>query len=721
MSVRTKRLLRNLASGVAVAYVIYLVLGNALLGTSYGYELANRKPEKFVASWSSAWTLYPGHVSARDVRLAGHTRRTVWSLQASSVRGRIALLPLFARQMHVPAVVATGVSGGATRIDVERAPPPPRPGGWTMRFGRIVAENTRYAYFNEFVLQGNGHAEAAFVKTLRGGPMEVLPSRAHFEHDVAFRDGARLAWDARIDMTLSIVRHRREEAPGIRKLTMADIGLEIDAATAGLLLERHDQNRPALTLADGPGRLNGKLAWHRGSLVPGGHLSLAFPARSALDGLSESADATLALRVSDTGIHIAGGVEPVGAGALRASADIEVAGTTLPVQELGNVVKRTSGHFLAKWHFDSLAWVSALLPGPNIVSFDGAGTVLADLRIHEGNLDAGSVLEIPQVAATAAALGNRFDGHAHAKITFEAARPGELRPRLVAEMEGFRISPADSPDEPYVHGRGLHIDAIASGDRATLDDRVRARLRFEDAEVPDLRAYNRYLPNSNLRFLGGVGRVSGDLHFDREGNVGHGTFMVDGRGVRMAMADLALQGDLAVDTRLRRADLKSHQFDADGSQVSLTGVRLTRGDEELGSEWWGHFALNRARLGWDKPATVDGKIQAQLKDASVLLALYAQRKHLPDWVGKVIDAGEVQAEGRIRVHQGTLLLDPLDASNDRFDLMARLRLHEKQVAGDLYARWGALSMGVQLEDGKRQVHLVGARNWYDGRPGLAER
>jgi hypothetical protein len=30
-------------------------------------------------------------------------------------------------------------------------------------------------------------------------------------------------------------------------------------------------------------------------------------------------------------------------------------------------------------------------------------------------------------------------------------------------------------------------------------------------------------------------------------------------------------------------------------------------------------------------------------------------------------------------------------------------------------------MGVELANGKRQVHLVGARKWYDGQPGLAER
>jgi hypothetical protein len=62
-----------------------------------------------------------------------------------------------------------------------------------------------------------------------------------------------------------------------------------------------------------------------------------------------------------------------------------------------------------------------------------------------------------------------------------------------------------------------------------------------------------------------------------------------------------------------------------------------------------------------------------------------------------------------------------DASNERFDGLSRLRLHDKQVSGDPYARWGASSMGVELENGERRVHLVGARKRYAAQPGLAAR
>ena len=110
-----------------------------------------------------------------------------------------------------------------------------------------------------------------------------------------------------------------------------------------------------------------------------------------------------------------------------------------------------------------------------------------------------------------------------------------------------------------------------------------------------------------------------------------------------------------------------------------------------------------------------------MKDVAVLLALYSQRRDLPGWVQKVVDAGEAQMAGRVQWQRNALLLDPFAASNDRFDVMARLRLHDKQPAGDLYARWGAFSVGVELAGTQKHYHLVGARKWFDGQPGLAAR
>jgi hypothetical protein len=94
---------------------------------------------------------------------------------------------------------------------------------------------------------------------------------------------------------------------------------------------------------------------------------------------------------------------------------------------------------------------------------------------------------------------------------------------------------------------------------------------------------------------------------------------------------------------------------------------------------------------------------------------------LPGWVRKLVDQGEATADGRIQWRGDTLLLEPFAASSERFDVLARLRLREKQATGDLLANWGALSVGVELAAGEKDFHLVGARKWFDSQPGLEAR
>ena len=60
-----------------IAYLAYLVLGNIFLNTLLK-PVANQRPDAFQVQWGSAYTLFPGHVVARDVRLQGQNRQIGW-------------------------------------------------------------------------------------------------------------------------------------------------------------------------------------------------------------------------------------------------------------------------------------------------------------------------------------------------------------------------------------------------------------------------------------------------------------------------------------------------------------------------------------------------------------------------------------------------------------------------------------------------------------------
>ena len=123
-------------------------------------------------------------------------------------------------------------------------------------------------------------------------------------------------------------------------------------------------------------------------------------------------------------------------------------------------------------------------------------------------------------------------------------------------------------------------------------------------------------------------------------------------------------------------------------------------------------------MDWDQPIAVDGRIDIAMKDVGFLLSLFSRKADYPKWINKLVDAGQAQVNGKVQWHRDTLVLDQVQANNDRFELAARLRMNKASRGGSLYARWGILSVGVDGKDGKRDFKLVNAKKWYDAQPDL---
>lgn len=88
-----------------------------------------------------------------------------------------------------------------------------------------------------------------------------------------------------------------------------------------------------------------------------------------------------------------------------------------------------------------------------------------------------------------------------------------------------------------------------------------------------------------------------------------------------------------------------------------------------------------------------------MKDVGFLLSLFSKQREYPKWVYKMIDSGRAQVSANIRWKGETLVLDRVVASNQRYNLKARLRLRDKGRTGSLDAKWGVLSCAVAVNNG----------------------
>ena len=147
-------------------------------------------------------------------------------------------------------------------------------------------------------------------------------------------------------------------------------------------------------------------------------------------------------------------------------------------------------------------------------------------------------------------------------------------------------------------------------------------------------------------------------------------------------------------------------------------MSFTEPGGESRSGWWARIELQRARMDWDKPVTVNGRANVAMKDVGFLLSLFSRKRDYPKWVFKMIDSGQAQVSANLQWKDDVLVLDRVDASNQRYDLKARLRLKGKSRVGSLYAKWGVLSCAVAVNNGQRDFHMIKARQWYDSQPNL---
>lgn len=700
-----------------VAWAVYVLLAAVFLNTALADKAFNRFPERFSLQWRAALSLYPGQVMAWDVTARGHVRRNQWQAQAGFAHGRIALSPLLWRELRLPAIRARDARFVGARTESDMPPREAREHGWTIHLPRIDSDSLREARWEDWILIGPASARFGLRKTLRGGPMEVLPSWLS-GRGAQLRHGERLLFDeVAAQARFALAEHRSAEFPGIAKLDLIDASLDLQAAAPQLLLRPDAEADERVALAAGGGRLRAGLAFRHGEWQPGGAVDLDLPVRSEFgDGTRYDSRLALALAVDD-GLHLRATLPAQANNPLHLDADLRIARRRIDPRALRELLPQTSGTLALRWHFDSLHWLSSTLVHGDWLAFDGHGELEAQLHIDRGRLQPGSRFEVPEAVLAVRTLDNRISGSARARGRIEGeAEVPQVRIELIADR--FAVAPDAEPDQPYVHGQRLHVELSADGDLERFRDEVKARLRFSDANIPDLTRYNHHLPRRNLRFTAGEGRLSGDLHLDGNGHIDQGRIDLRAREAGLRVADLDLRADVEVSGRLVDTRLDQRRMQLDGTLIELRRVSFADRAGRQRRDWWARIALPSAQARWKRPLALDGEVDITVKDIGFLLALVERRKPLPGWAVRLIDAGQTRISGIAQLRGRHLVLDRLAAHNDRFGLNARLRLEKAQLHGDVLLNWKALALGIELAPEDRDYRFIRPRHWYRSQPDL---
>ncbi len=707
----------RLAQVVLALLALYLVLVNALLNTALLEALINRRPERFQMHWQRGLMLWPGRISLWDVDMGGQAGRNAWQIKAQRVSGRLALWSLRDKELRFIELDGDRPEIGIERREQALAPLPPYANALRLRFDDVQVRSMLRLVVGGSVLEGEVEAQAAWSQQLRGGRFELLPSTVRLHNARLSRDDLVLLSALDLSATGRIDAHLRREHRGLAMLDFLVARLKLDGKGPGASLAMDPDFHFDYALRAGEGDVNADIGFERGELLRDSTLEMRVPLQArATSGVESEGDANFRLQVLEQGIGLFLQLPPAPGLVENASARLLLESRRLPLPPWRAELQRLSGDIDLHSRFSSLDLIQPLLERLPNFRLDGSGDVQAHLTLAKGRVAEGTHIAVDEAMFDIVAWSHRFRGAAQGTLQYQVDATGLPQMTAAVTLDRFDLAPEVAPRSILGSGRGLVLDLASHGDLSALRENIEAHVRFADASLPDLARFNRYLPPHGLKFLSGTGRIGADIDLRVAENRNAGSFKLNAAAASVQMGDLVMKADVALDARLRADSLAARSFHLPGTRLTISKAAIVQPAQEQVQGWWGVADVSHGEMDFEAPMALSADARVKLRDVAPLLAIFAQRKQLPGWVRKLVDAGEATAEGRLARQDACMVFDQVHASNARFEVLGRIRYCGEKPSGQLHARWGVLGIGVELDQGRRTLHLKGAKTWFEAQP-----
>jgi hypothetical protein len=266
---------------------VYLLAVNLYLNSPLAVRAFNRRPERFQIGWSSAWTVWPGSVRVRGLRLRGHVNEVTWFVTAERARGWIDLPRLLNRtfllaDFHGEEVRSRVLRGPEQKTPADREAEKKDDGRvdksyrpWTLRFERIRLDHVRGFDFNNVHLTGDGRVTGAFSVVI-GKSFRLEPSRVRMPAaQLAFGDDP-IAVGVDLEGQASLGPYTPREHPGLEGFDFLSGSLRARGMVPDLpFLESSGLVRTGHRTQ---GALTADLRFEQGRLLPGSKFDVTAPA-----------------------------------------------------------------------------------------------------------------------------------------------------------------------------------------------------------------------------------------------------------------------------------------------------------------------------------------------------------------------------------------------------------------------------------------------------------
>ncbi len=293
MSAKLFLKLKRLTLALVVAELAYLALFNTALQLPLTQTVVNMvRPEKFHVSWERAWTWYPFRVHAEGIRANGQSRTQQWELSTPRASGSIRLLPLLLKRVWINNVTTVDVDyrqrprlkpdkNYSARLEFfpeisDRVIQPAETGPrkkrrpWHLAMKNISASGQHSVWIYEARTRLEGQARADLSYQTRGGPFSLDAREIDLQVERLLLNNDREVFrEGRFSGELAFAPFVPRENKGLSVLAFLILDLAVDARVDSLAFINVFTLSFEGLIVDGNGRVDGRLRYDQGDLLPG--------------------------------------------------------------------------------------------------------------------------------------------------------------------------------------------------------------------------------------------------------------------------------------------------------------------------------------------------------------------------------------------------------------------------------------------------------------------
>lgn len=370
-----------------------------------------------------------------------------------------------------------------------------------------------------------------------------------------------------------------------------------------------------------------------------------------------------------------------------------------------------SGQFRVDGSVQRLSFLNAFLPDAHGISLSGEGQLFLQGAFRDDQFQAPTRLRVNANELAVTFLDYLATGRGELTAQLDSSEQA----RLSLGIPQFALSHQDD-GRPHLQGRHLALttqtDRFSEMLEAAAPEHFVTRIVLPITEVPDMTRYNRFLPDdAGVELLSGHASLSSEWLL--EGLQAQGEITLRAFETELALLDQRLRGDIAMQLRLTDGDLDARRFTASDSYVRLENMFRQSEEGAQDAGWWVQLDLQQARLVWGDPLQLTSQLRLGMRDSGLLARLFLARARERDWLGRLLDVQPIEGSAELNIDGEQIRLTNLALTGGPLLLLSDITLAHQQANGALYARLGALGIGVELVESEPTLRVIQPRRWFD--------